>query len=71
MPEDRRAAYRAYDRTCRHELEIVTRLLEEILPGMPKPRGWSHQPHVGRRRKSVGCTLGRGTEVRARFSCLR
>ena len=48
MPEDRRAAYRAYDRVRRHELEIVTRLLEEILPEMPKPRGWSHQPRVGR-----------------------
>jgi hypothetical protein len=48
MPEDRRAAYRAYDRVRRHELEIVTRLLEEILPEMPKPRGWSHQPQVGR-----------------------
>jgi hypothetical protein len=48
MPEDRRAAYRAYDRVRRHELEIVTRLLEEILPEMPKPRGWSHQPHIGR-----------------------
>jgi hypothetical protein len=39
MPEDRRAAYRAYDRVRRHELEIVTRLLEEILPEMPNPRG--------------------------------
>jgi len=48
MPEDRRAAYRAYDQVRRHELEIVTRLLEEILPEMPKPRGWSHQPQVGR-----------------------
>jgi len=48
MPEDRRAAYRAYDRVRRHEREIVTRLLEEILPEMPNPRGWSHQPQVGR-----------------------
>ena len=48
MPADRRAAYRAYDRVRRHELQIVTRLLEEILPEMPKPRGWSHQPRVGR-----------------------
>jgi|HubBroStandDraft_4_1064222.scaffolds.fasta_scaffold140319_3 hypothetical protein len=48
MPEDRRAAYRAYDLVRRHELEIVVRLLEEILADMPKPRGWSHQPSVGR-----------------------
>ncbi len=48
MPEDRRAAYRAYEKVRRHELEIVLRLLEEILPEMPKPRGYSHQPHVGR-----------------------
>lgn len=48
MPEDRRAAYRAYDKVRRHELEIVVRLLEEILPEMPKPRGYSHQPTVGR-----------------------
>jgi hypothetical protein len=48
MPADRRADYRAYDLVRRHELEIVVRLLEEILPEMPKPRGWSHQPHVGR-----------------------
>src|SRR5580658_4900360 len=48
MPEDRRADYRAYDLVRRHELEVTVRLLEEILPEMPKPRGWSHQPHVGR-----------------------
>jgi len=48
MPEDRRAADRAYDRVRRHELEIVTRPLAEILPEMPKPRGWSHRPQVGR-----------------------
>src|SRR5580700_7848512 len=48
MPADRRADYRAYDLVRRHELEIVVRLLEEILPEMPKPRAWSHQPHVGR-----------------------
>jgi hypothetical protein len=48
MPEDRRAAYRAYDHVRRHELTIVVRLLDEILNEMPKPRGWSHQPSVGR-----------------------
>jgi len=48
MPEDRRAAHRAYEKVRRHELEIVLRLLEEILPEMPKPRGYSHQAHVGR-----------------------
>jgi hypothetical protein len=48
MPEDRRVAYRAYEQVRRHELEIVVRLLEEILPDMPKPKNWSHQPHVGR-----------------------
>ena len=42
MPEDRRTAYRAYDRVRPHELEIVTRLLEEILPP-PRPG----RPHPG------------------------
>ncbi len=48
MPEDRRAAYRASDRVRRHEFEIITRLHERILPEMPKPRGWSHQPQLRR-----------------------
>ena len=50
MPEDRRASYRVYDRVRRLELEIVTRRLEEFLPEMPKPWGWSLQPQVGRPR---------------------
>ena len=48
MPEDFRTTYRAYDGVRRHELEIVTRRLEEILLEMPKPRGSSRQPQVGR-----------------------